>query len=158
MESTSSAAHSEERTEESIGMEDFRFPFGDWFLNPWLKPRNRIKTNKSDARVASQNGECINQVPPNPLLPKITMVGISTGEGGQMSRASLKKTMEDLTKELEQMSQRISPPNEEDPLFVANGTAASISKPKRTSTMDHVGMLNKRSFPNGLRVSAISGC
>ncbi|KAI5346279.1 PREDICTED: aspartate carbamoyltransferase [Prunus dulcis] len=30
------------------------------------------------------------------------MVGISTGEAGQMSKATLKKMMEDLTKELEQ--------------------------------------------------------
>ncbi|XP_058100161.1 uncharacterized protein LOC131245022 isoform X2 [Magnolia sinica] len=109
---------------------DFRFPFGDWFLNPWSKPDNQIKTDRSNTRMASWNGECINQAPPNPLLPKITMVGISTGEAGQMSRASLKKTMEDLTKELEQTTQRTTQPNEEkDPLFVANvGDYSSITR------------------------------
>ncbi|KAE7997597.1 hypothetical protein FH972_002216 [Carpinus fangiana] len=73
--------------------------------------------------------ECIKQnLPPNLFLPKITMVGISTGEAGQMSKASLKKTMEDLTKELEQTEQGnaiVSNINEikiedRDPLFVAN--------------------------------------
>jgi hypothetical protein len=34
----------------------------------------------------------------NPLLSKITMVGITMGEGGHMSRANLKKTMDDLTR------------------------------------------------------------
>ena len=38
----------------------------------------------------------------SPFLPKITMVGISTGEAAQMSKANLKKTMEDLTEDLEQ--------------------------------------------------------
>lgn len=65
----------------------------------------------------------------NPNLPKITMVGISTGEAGQMSKATLKKTMEDLTKELEQpdagnaggsdMSNELRF-EDRDPLFVAN--------------------------------------
>lgn len=69
-------------------------------------------------------------MPPNPLLPKITMVGISTGEGGQVSRASLKKTIEDLTKELEQTGQRHSHQNKDkDPLFVANvGDFSGMSK------------------------------
>lgn len=58
------------------------------------------------------------------------MVGISTGEAGQMSKASLKKTMEDLTRELEQTDREnatgsSSNSNEleneyRDPLFVAN--------------------------------------
>ena len=43
------------------------------------------------------------QLQSSPLLPKITMVGISAGEAGQMNKATLKKTMEDLTKELERM-------------------------------------------------------
>lgn len=57
------------------------------------------------------------------------MVGISTGEAGQMSKATLKKTMEDLTKELEQpdagnaggsdMSNELRF-EDRDPLFVAN--------------------------------------
>ncbi|KAI4347600.1 hypothetical protein L6164_008401 [Bauhinia variegata] len=56
------------------------------------------------------------------------MVGISTEEAGQMNKASLKKTMEDLTRELE----KTEPGNvtgdvsneykieDRDPLFVAN--------------------------------------
>ncbi|URE18000.1 Tic22-like family [Musa troglodytarum] len=37
----------------------------------------------------------------DPLLPKITMVGVSMGDG-QMTKANLKKTMKHLTKGLEQ--------------------------------------------------------
>lgn len=51
------------------------------------------------------------------------MVGISTGDGGRMSKANLNKTMEDLTKELEGMDQPNHPATvgeERDPLFVAN--------------------------------------
>lgn len=59
------------------------------------------------------------------------MVGISTGETGQMSKASLKKTMEDLTKELEHIDQENAngcnsswnnefEAEDRDPLFVAN--------------------------------------
>lgn len=56
------------------------------------------------------------------------MVGISMGEAGQVSKATLKKTMEDLTKELEYTDQKSSSGNnvdeitfeERDPLFVAN--------------------------------------
>lgn len=58
------------------------------------------------------------------------MVGISTGEAGQMSKASLKKTMEDLTRELEQTDPGNAPGSSSsdnefkiegrDPLFVAN--------------------------------------
>lgn len=56
------------------------------------------------------------------------MVGISMGEGGQVSKTTLKKTMEDLTKELEYTDQKSSSGNnvdeitfeERDPLFVAN--------------------------------------
>ena len=67
---------------------------------------------------------------PNPLLPKITMVGISTGEGGRVSKASLKKTMEDLTRELEQSKERVSSLDEvKDPLFVANvGDYSTITR------------------------------
>jgi hypothetical protein len=66
----------------------------------------------------------------NPFLPKVTMVGVSTGDAGQLSKASVKKTMEDLTKELEHTDQAndsgISNSSGEykvedrDPLFVAN--------------------------------------
>ncbi|KAF8413237.1 hypothetical protein HHK36_001213 [Tetracentron sinense] len=103
---------------------DFRFPFGNWFSNPWSK---QLKTQiKADTRREGLSEECIRQVPPpSPLLPKITMVGISTGEAGQMNRASLKKTMEDLTRELEHTDQSSTRSNElknedRDPLFVAN--------------------------------------
>ena len=62
-----------------------------------------------------------------PFLPKITMVGITTGDG-QMSKSSLKKTMEDLTRELERTDQGNSTGSDtnelkvedRDPLFVAN--------------------------------------
>ena len=65
----------------------------------------------------------------NPLLPKITMVGISMGEGGQMSKANLKKTMEDLTRELEQTNEKNTFGDEKDPLFVANvGDYSRITK------------------------------
>lgn len=47
------------------------------------------------------------------------MVGISMGDGAQMSKANLKKTMEDLTKELEQTSEENMFGDEKDPLFVA---------------------------------------
>jgi hypothetical protein len=65
----------------------------------------------------------------NPLLPKITMVGISMGDGAQMNKANLKKTMEDLTKELEQTSEENMFSDERDPLFVANvGDYSRITK------------------------------
>ncbi|CAK8532584.1 unnamed protein product [Lathyrus sativus] len=65
----------------------------------------------------------------NTFLPKITMVGLSTEEAGQMSKASLKKTMDDLTKELERTeldnitdggSNEYKLEDDRDPLFVAN--------------------------------------
>ncbi|XP_019055973.1 PREDICTED: uncharacterized protein LOC104613059 isoform X3 [Nelumbo nucifera] len=106
---------------------DFWFPFSDWFANPWSKnEQNPNKENKPKTRKEGSSKGCMKQEPKplNPLLPKITMVGISTGEGGQMNRASLKKMMEDLTRELEQTGQRsgsTEPCNEDrDPLFVAN--------------------------------------
>jgi hypothetical protein len=67
----------------------------------------------------------------NPLLPKITMVGISVGEGSvQMSKANIKKTIDNLTKELEQSSHQLEKSTEEkDPLFVANvGDYSRITK------------------------------
>ena len=74
---------------------------------------------------ASMNGD----LQANPLLPKITMVGISMSEGGQMSKANLKKTMDDLTKELEQAGERPVFSDEKDPLFVANvGDYSRITK------------------------------
>lgn len=104
----------------------FQFPFGDWLSNPWSKLHEKTNT-----RIPGSDGNATNKVPTsNPLLPKITMVGISMGEAGQVSRANLKKTMEDLTKELEQSSQKSLKTNEEiDPLFVANvGDYSSITR------------------------------
>lgn len=56
------------------------------------------------------------------------MVGVSTGESGQMSKTTLRKTMDELTKELERVDE--GDPSgctsnefkfeERDPLFVAN--------------------------------------
>lgn len=98
-----------------------RLPFGDWFGHPSPKqshekvglPRNGL--NKQDLKQS-------------PFLPKITMVGLSTEEAGQMSKASLKKTMDDLTRELEKTE--VDNVNggdgnefkveDRDPLFVAN--------------------------------------
>lgn len=98
---------------------DLRLPFGDLLSQLW---------SKKSCQTEELSRECIKQnLQPNPFLPKITMVGISTGEAGQMSKASIKKTMEDLTKELEQTDQgcAIGSSNEfknedRDPLFVAN--------------------------------------
>lgn len=98
----------------------FRLPFGDFFSHLW---------SKKSQQTEDLSRECVKEsLQPNPFLPKITMVGISTGEANQMSKANLKKTMEDLTKELEQTEQgnasgdRSKELNVEDrdPLFVAN--------------------------------------
>ncbi|KAB2005114.1 hypothetical protein ES319_D11G247400v1 [Gossypium barbadense] len=106
--------------------QDFWFPFGDWFSHPWLKQRklqhgSNSRTESSSKEYQKQSFEA------NPFLPKITMVGISTGDG-QMSKSSLKKTMEDLTRELENTDQGNSTGSDvnelrvedRDPLFVAN--------------------------------------
>ncbi|KAG7973582.1 hypothetical protein I3843_06G003700 [Carya illinoinensis] len=100
---------------------DFRLPFRD-LLSHLL--------SKKSCQTEDSLKECIKQnVQPNSLLPKITMVGIATGEAGQMSKANLKNAMEDLTKELEQKegnaTSSSSSRNEfkiedRDPLFVAN--------------------------------------
>lgn len=94
-------------------------PFRNLFSRLWSKrcqgddfPRERAKKNAQ----------------PSPFLPKITMVGISTGEAGHMNKANLKKTMEDLTRELEHIDQGNAASHSEyefnneerDPLFVAN--------------------------------------
>ncbi|KAB2066924.1 hypothetical protein ES319_A09G192100v1 [Gossypium barbadense] len=104
--------------------QDFRFPLGDWFSLPWLK-HERKPRKKSDA---SPSKECKRQhFQANPLLPKITMVGISTGDG-QMSESSLNNTMDDLIRELESTDEGSRSDSEinklkvenRDPLFVAN--------------------------------------
>ncbi|KAL4363159.1 hypothetical protein GQ457_04G013290 [Hibiscus cannabinus] len=98
--------------------QDFRFP--------WLKRRK--PKQRSDARAESPSSQCKKQnLESNPFLPKVTMVGISTGDG-QMSKSSLKKTMEDLTRELEKTDEGNGSSNDvnelevedRDPLFVAN--------------------------------------
>ncbi|XVE58456.1 hypothetical protein DITRI_Ditri04bG0170900 [Diplodiscus trichospermus] len=107
--------------------QDFRFPFGDWFSNPWLKQEGK-REQRSDARMVTPTKECKRQnLLANPFLPKITMVGISVGDG-QMSNSSLKKTIDDLTKELETTDKGNSngsdvselKAEDRDPLFVAN--------------------------------------
>lgn len=103
---------------------DFRLPFGDWF--------NFQRSKQNHQNEASSKEQTKQNMEPNPFLPKITMVGISTGDaGGQMNKASLKKTMDDLTKELEHIDQENTPGSnttwnnefkaeDRDPLFVAN--------------------------------------
>ncbi|CAA7402715.1 unnamed protein product [Spirodela intermedia] len=101
----------------------FRFPPRNWLSNPWWRP-----PGKGDA---PENPTSSEKRHPNPLLPKITMVGISTGDGGRVSKASLKKTMEELTRELEQSNQGASRLDEldKDPLFVANvGDYSTITR------------------------------
>ncbi|PKU85923.1 uncharacterized protein LOC110091911 [Dendrobium catenatum] len=116
-----------------ISQMNYQFPFGDWLSNPWSRlqgKQHKSKGNISNPRMMKSDENDINKVPPNPLLPKITMVGVSMGEGGQMNRANLKKTMEDLTKELEQASQASgNSSKDKDPLFVANvGDYSSITR------------------------------
>lgn len=101
----------------------FWFPFGDWLRLPWLHDKTR-------RMESSLSRECIKQEieeQRSPFLPKITMVGISTGgDIENMDTDSLKKTMEDLTSELEQPDVTTSHNNSfrnqdnRDPLFVAN--------------------------------------
>uniref|UniRef100_A0A7N0V2F7 Tic22-like family protein n=2 Tax=Kalanchoe fedtschenkoi TaxID=63787 RepID=A0A7N0V2F7_KALFE len=95
-----------------------RLPFSDWFDHAWSK--------QHQPKPETRNYEEQAELKQSPFLPKITMVGISTGEAGQMSKSTLKKTMEDLTKELE-VDQSSSNGNSDsaasesrDPLFVAN--------------------------------------
>ncbi|KAL0400682.1 UNVERIFIED_CONTAM: hypothetical protein Slati_4098100 [Sesamum latifolium] len=107
---------------------NFQFPFGDWLSHPWLKQPEKQQdlSNTRDANSSMQRRR--QDMQQSPFLPKITMIGISTGEPGKMSKATLKKTMDDLTKELEkvdQVNQAGSTSNkytvdERDPLFVAN--------------------------------------
>lgn len=78
-------------------MLDFRFPSGDWSGHPWLKQQQRkVNSTSEHRRQAAQS---------SPFLPKITMVGVSIGEAVQLSEATLKKTILNVTKELEQVEQ-----------------------------------------------------
>ncbi|KAH6835036.1 Tic22-like family protein [Perilla frutescens var. hirtella] len=98
---------------------NFQFPFGDWSSHPWLKQQEN-QQNQSCSREQ--------ELQLSPFLPKITMVGISTGESGKMQKANIKKMMDDLTSELEKAEQvnhagttsNESTSDERDPLFVAN--------------------------------------
>ncbi|CAM8971065.1 unnamed protein product [Rhodiola kirilowii] len=98
----------------SFKQRDIRLPFSDWFNYAWSKPEHKPQTRE----IVEQD---LNQ---SPFLPKITMVGISTGEAGQMSKSTLKKTMDDLTKDLEadpnSSGSNDPKPEYRDPLFVAN--------------------------------------
>ncbi|KAG0491868.1 hypothetical protein HPP92_004927 [Vanilla planifolia] len=116
--STESADH---MTNHSISHEKHRF-FGNLFSNPW----SWLQGNQHKPKGLTNSS----QTSPNPLMPKITMVGISVVDGSQVNEASLKKTMEDLSKSLEQESiPSGSPGKDKDPLFVANlGDYSSITR------------------------------
>lgn len=110
---------------------DFRLPFGDWFSNPWSKqdltPQKSHKVENPSVDSSHQEKQRLQE---SPFLPKITMVGVSTGDAGQMSKANLKKTMENLTKQLEETDKGNAAGSSDssdefeiedrDPLFVAN--------------------------------------
>ncbi|GFY84147.1 Tic22-like family protein [Actinidia rufa] len=101
----------------------FQFPFEDWSWHPFSKlQKNHNQVEDADREYLKE------EMQSSPLLPRITMVGISTVEAGQVSKAGLKKTMEDLTRELEQTDQGNAAGttssefncDDRDPLFVAN--------------------------------------
>ncbi|KAF5790548.1 hypothetical protein HanRHA438_Chr09g0396231 [Helianthus annuus] len=107
---------------------DFHYPFGEWFTNPWLKPLHPHH-NLPHNREGGSGKECLKEdLNPNPFLPKITMVGVATSEAGPMNKVTLKKTMDDLTRELENTDHgttfngfsEYKYDEERDPLFVAN--------------------------------------
>ncbi|KAL1203907.1 hypothetical protein V5N11_011753 [Cardamine amara subsp. amara] len=113
-------------SEEQKRQQNLWFPFGDWLSHPVSKKEDAHQKGSSDLRGMESRER---EVQLSPFLPKITMVGISTGEAAQMSKANLKKTMEDLTEDLENSdegndhgSKRYDPVKieERDPLFVAN--------------------------------------
>ncbi|EAY73093.1 hypothetical protein OsI_00969 [Oryza sativa Indica Group] len=105
------------------------FPFSNLLPNIWPGHDRSFKAQGRDRAFRRCDASINNDLQANPLLPKITMVGISMGEGGQMSKANLKKTMEDLTKELEQAGEKTIFSDEKDPLFVANvGDYSRITK------------------------------
>ncbi|GAA0159690.1 hypothetical protein LIER_16408 [Lithospermum erythrorhizon] len=110
---------------------NFRLPFFDWLSHLWPSQRQDLQSPADKSNTHFLWCECTfrrQELQPSPFLPKITMVGISTGETGQMSKSTLKKTMDDLTKELEEIEQldlvkksyREFTSEERDPLFVAN--------------------------------------
>ncbi|XP_051143321.1 uncharacterized protein LOC127259778 [Andrographis paniculata] len=123
-----STAKTEDRALAKRSLLNFQFPFGDWLRLPWLKQQNTFFDSRDENSTNHQRGKR-QESQPSPFLPKITMVGISTGEPGKMNKDALKKTMEGLTKELEKadrVERSVSPigsesaAEERDPLFVAN--------------------------------------
>ncbi|KAK2983588.1 hypothetical protein RJ640_023122 [Escallonia rubra] len=133
---------------------DFQFPFGDWFSHPWSKSRQKHQS-PSDRSLESTSREHRNQgLQPSPFLPKITMVGISTSEAGQMSKATLKKTMDDLTKELEKTDQgnvagstsHEFAYDDRDPLFVANVGDSYSGMSKAGAARWFLDCLKRQSF------------
>ncbi|KAL8127902.1 hypothetical protein AgCh_014736 [Apium graveolens] len=124
---STSKVESEDNFQISRGQQrDFQFPFGDWLTNPWLEPLKK-QQSLPDKRAQRSSHDCEKKESQSKvLLPQITMVGISTGEPGQMNKAAMKKTMDDLTRELEESDKgSVSSSNDyksddRDPLFVAN--------------------------------------
>ncbi|KAL1552826.1 hypothetical protein AAHA92_13578 [Salvia divinorum] len=130
VETKDSARHKQQRL-------SFQFPFGDWSSNPWSKQQEDLQNplGARDAKTTRQQHRD-QELQLSPFLPKITMVGVSTGESGKMQKANLKKMMDDLTKELEKAEQvnqvgNEATADERDPLFVANvGDYYGVSKTK----------------------------
>ncbi|XP_042403060.1 uncharacterized protein LOC121992633 [Zingiber officinale] len=115
--------------DQSSNQSNFKFPFHGLFQNPWTRQHQEQKNLDEHVNLNPRSGmDATSKPPQNPLLPKITMVGISMSEG-HMDRTHLKKTMEDLTNELEQASNQSKPVEEMDPLFIANvGDYSSLTR------------------------------
>ncbi|CAO2821225.1 unnamed protein product [Amaranthus hypochondriacus] len=124
----SAQAGPEIKKQDILQQANLRAPWRDWLRPPWLKPQ--CKTDKVDDSSFEDpsRGYLKEELQNSPLLPRITMVGIATTEPGQMNKATIKKTMEDLSKELEQEGHDNSASKssgkhfheDRDPLFVAN--------------------------------------
>lgn len=107
---------------------DEQLPSRHWLALPWLNQQQNLPSiaDERGEREAAESGR--QEIEQSPFLPKITMVGISTGDAGQMSKSNLKKTIDDLTKDLERMDQVNQQGSgdsgfkyeERDPLFVAS--------------------------------------
>eukprot|EP01018_Ginkgo_biloba_P004719 Gb_18880 [translate_table: standard] len=79
------------------------------------------RSNKSDHKKSALNGGPTEQNLKDQIMPIITMVGISQSDPYRVNKASMKKTMEALTREIEERNQRKNEFDEDkDPLFVAN--------------------------------------
>ncbi|XP_021765005.1 uncharacterized protein LOC110729571 isoform X2 [Chenopodium quinoa] len=147
-EQSASAKLGPENKDQTTALEqpDLPSPRRDWLRLPWLKPQCEANKEADSRFVDSPAGHVKEELQSSPLLPRITMVGIATTEPGQMSKASIKKTMEDLSKELEQEGQGNSASKssgkccleDRDPLFVAN-------------VGDYYSSMSKSSSPRWLR-------